>query len=234
MPVQWFTGFEAADTNELVALGGSVTVGAAYKRSGNYGCRIVVPQSTSTAYIAVANGYDANGNPASISRTAYTLGFGMRLTSLPQTTGTWEYLLYVAYGTTHRASLRIGKDGTLRLHVGASGSPYIASFGPIELGRWYFCELAVLFDRYVWRMDGQIVAQGLASPGGSMNTASLGKRYNLASQGYTLDVDDIYTCDDAVFYGPTARVARLNASVNGTSFGWTANPPEEPPPVPEP
>jgi len=234
MPAQWFAGFEAGDTNELVALGGSVAIGAMYKRSGNYGCRIIVPQSTSTAYVAAANGIDANGNPTSIARLAYTLGFGMRLTALPQTAGTWEYLLYVAYSTTHRASLRIGKDGTLRLHVGASGAPYIASFGPVELGRWYFCELAVLFDRYAWRMDGQLVAQGLASPGGSMNSAYLGKRFNLASQGYTLEVDDLYTCDDGMFYGPTARVTRLNANANGTAFGWMAYPPEEPPPVPEP
>ncbi|MEW6249181.1 MAG: hypothetical protein AB1716_00915 [Planctomycetota bacterium] len=231
MPVQWFAGFEAGDTNELVSLGGSVGISPSYKRSGNYGCRIVVPQSTGTAYVAVANGYDANGNPTSVYRSAYTLGFGMRLTTLPQTMGLWEYLAYIAYSATHRASLRIGQDGTLRLHIGTSGSPHIASFGPVELNRWYFCELAVLFDRYVWRMDGQVVAQGLASPGGTMNSAALGKRYNLTSQGYTLDVDDIYTGDDAVFYGPTARVARLNANANGTSYGWTPN---EPPPEIDP
>jgi len=234
MPVQWFAGFEAADTNELVAIGGSVSVGALYKRSGNYGGRIVVPQSCSTAYITLANGFDANGNPASISRTAYTLGFGMRLMALPQSLGTWEYLLYIALSTTHRASLRLGQDASLQLHIGSSGSPYVAKVKSLALGRWYLCELAVLFDRYVWRMDGQIVAQGLGGPGGSMNTASLGKRFNLASQGYTLDVDDIYTCDDGQFYGPTTRVARLNANANGTAFGWMAYPPEEPPTVPEP
>ena len=226
MPAQWFTGFEAGDTNELVGLGGSVSVGVGYKRSGNYGCRIVAPQSSGTAYITLANGFDANGNPMTVSRTAYTLGFGMRLTALPQTAGMWEYLLYVAYSTTHRASLRIGKDGTLRLHVGAAGIPHIASFGPVELGRWYYAELAVLPDRYVWRMDGQVVAQGLASPGGSMNAAYLGKRFNLASQGYTLDVDDLYTCDDGMLYGPTARVARLNANANGTAAGWSSYPPD--------
>jgi len=230
MPVQWFAGFEAADTNELVAIGGSVSVGMLYKRSGNYGCRIVVPQSTSTAFLSVANGFDANGNPTSISRTAYTRGFGMRLMALPQSPGTWEYLLYIASSSTHRASLRLGQDGTLRLHIGASGAPYIASFGPVVLGRWYHCELAVLFERYVWRMDGRVVAQGLASPGGSMNSAALGKRFNLASQGYTLDVDDIYTCDDGQFYGPTTRVARLNVNANGTQYGWSPYPPDEPPP----
>ncbi len=235
MPAQWFAGFEAGDTNELVALGGLVSVGAAYKRSGNYGCRIIAPQSSGTAYITFANGFDANGNPTTVSRTAYTLGFGMRLATLPMVQGVWEYLLYVAYSTTHRASLRLDGNGMIRLHVGASGSPYIASFGPIELGRWYFCELAVLFDRYVWRMDGQVVAQGLASPGGSMNAAYLGKRFNLASQGYTLDVDDLYTCDDGMFYGPTTRVARLNANVSGTQIGWAPYPPDpDPPPVPEP
>ncbi len=240
MPVQWFAGFEAADTNELVTLGGSVSVGAAYKRSGNYGCRIVVPQSSSTAYITLANGFDASGNPTSISRTAYALGFGMRLMSLPQTPGVWEYLLYIALSTTHRASLRLTQEmgevqtGTLRLHIGASGAPYVAQIGGLALGRWYFCELAVLFDRYVWRMDGQVVAQGLASPGGSMNAAYLGKRFNLASQGYTLDVDDLYTGDDGTLYGPTTRVARLTSNASGTQSGWYAFPPDEPPPVPEP
>jgi len=230
MPVQWFAGFEAGDTNELLGVGGSVSVGAAHKRSGNYGCRIIAPQSTGTAYITLANGFDANGNPTTVSRTVYTLGFAMRLATLPMVQGVWEYLLYVAYGTTHRASLRLDGDGVIRLHVGTSGSPYIASVGPVELGRWYFCELAVLFDRYIWRMDGQVVAQGLASPGGSMNAAYLGKRFNLASQGYTLDVDDIYTGDDGVLYGPTTRVARLNANANGTAAGWTIYPPDVPDP----
>jgi len=230
MPVQWFAGFEAGDTNELVGLAGAVSVGAPYKRSGNYGCRISVPQSTGTAYITLANGFDANGNPTTVSRTAYTLGFGMRLSTLPMVQGVWEYLLYVAYSTTHRASLRLDGNGMIRLHVGASGSPHIASFGPIELGCWYFCELAVLPDRYIWRMDGQVVSQGLASPGGSMNAAHLGKRFNLASQGYTLDVDELYTGDDAMFYGPTTRVARLNANANGTAAGWSIYPPDVPDP----
>ena len=240
MPVQWFAGFEAADTNELVALGGSVSVNALYKRSGHYGCRIAVPQSSSTAYITLANGFDANGNPTGVSRTAYMLGFGMRLVSLPQTPGVWEYLLYIALSTTHRASLRLTQEmgevqtGALRLHIGASGAPHVAQIGSLALGRWYFCELAVLTDRYVWRMDGQVVAQGLASPGGSMNAAYLGKRLNLASQGYTLDVDDLYTGDDAVFYGPTTRVARLSANANGTASDWITFPPEDAPTVPEP
>jgi hypothetical protein len=115
---------------------GVVSVGAAYKRSGNYGCRIVAPQGSGTAYITLANGFDANGNPATVSRTAYTLGFGMRLATLPMVQGVWEYLLYVAYSTTHRASLRLDGDGVIHLHVGASGWPYIASFRPVDLGRW--------------------------------------------------------------------------------------------------
>jgi len=229
MPVQWFAGFEAGDTNELVALGGAVSVSPLYQRSGNYGGRIVVPPSSSTAYITLGSGFDANGNPTNLSRTAYTLGCGLRLMALPQSPDTWEYLLYIALSTTHRASLRLGADGTLRLHVGASGAAHLASFGPLELGRWYFCELAVLADRYVWRMDGQVVAQGLAAPGGAMNVTYLGKRFNLASQGYTVDVDDLYTSDDGQLYGPTTRVVRLSANANGTAFGWMAYPPEEPP-----
>ena len=221
MPAQWFAGFEAGDTSELVGLAGAVSVGAAYKRSGNYGCRIIAPQSSGTAYITLANGFDANGNPATVSRTAYALGFALRLTSLPQTAGAWEYLLYLALGTTHRASLRINKDGMICLHIGAVGSPCLAGFGPVELSRWYYCELAVLSDRYTWRMDGQVVAQGLASPGGAMNVAYLGKRANLSSQGYTLDVDDIYTCDDETFYGSTTRVVRLNANADGTQSDWS-------------
>ncbi len=236
MPAQWFAGFEAGDTSELVGLAGAVSVGAAHKRSGNYGCRIIAPQSTGTAYITLANGFDANGNPATVSRAAYTLGFALRLTSLPQTAGAWEYLLYLALGTTHRASLRLTQEtgpeptGGLRLHIGASGGAPVAEIGGLAPGRWTFCELAVLPDRYLWRMDGQVVAQGLASPGGSLNAAYLGKRFNLASQGYTLDVDDLYTGDDAMFYGPTIRVARLNANANGTAAGWTVYPPHVPDP----
>lgn len=234
MPLQWFAGFEAGDLGEVITYSGGVAVTAAAKRNGNYGCRITVPSGMVVTYITLANGYDANGNPASIARTAYTAGFGLRVLALPQTLKQWEYLLLVAYSITHRASLRLGQDGTIRLHVGASGLPYIGGFGPVTLNRWYFCELAVLYDRYTWRMDGQVVAQGLGSPGGSMNTAYLGKRINLASQGYTVDVDDIYTCDDATLFGPTARVARLNANGMGTASGWYPPPPEEPPPEAEP
>lgn len=236
MPVQWFAGFEAGDTNELVALAGAVVVGAAHKRSGNYGCRIIAPPNTGTAYITLANGYDANGNPTTISRTAYALGFAMRLMTLPQTPGVWEYLLYIALSTTHRASLRLGQQagpeptGALRLHIGAGGGPPVAEVGGLALGRWYYTELAVLSDRYVWRMDGQVVAQGFGGPGGSMNSAYLGKRFNLASQGYTLDVDDLYTCDDGQFYGPTTRVARLNAGADGSAAGWLVYPPNVPGP----
>lgn len=231
MPVQWFAGFEAGDSNEVMSLSGSVAISAAYKRNGAYGARITVPTGTTVAYIAAANGYDANGNPTNIARTTFTLGFGLRMIALPQTLSAWEYLLFIASSATHRASLRLGQDGTLRLHVGASGGGHLASFGPVQLSRWYFCELAVLFDRYTWRMDGNVVAQGLGSPGGSMNAAYLGKRYNLASQGYTIDVDDIYACDDLTLLGPTARVARLNANVSGTQFAWYPYPDEPPPEV---
>jgi hypothetical protein len=233
MPLQWFAGFEAFDLAEVVTFSGA-TVGAAYKRSGSYGCRLTVPTGTTLVNIAVANGYDANGNPTTISRTAYTIGFGLRVIALPQTPGQWEHVLFIGSGVTHRASLRLGEDGTLRLHIGAVGSPHLGSFGRVDLNRWYFCELAVLFDRYIWRMDGKVVAQGLGGPGGSMNVAYLGKRYNLASQGYTVDVDDLYTCDDATLFGPTVRVARLNANVNGSQFGWYPYPPDEPPPEVEP
>ncbi|MEW6197750.1 MAG: hypothetical protein AB1601_03675 [Planctomycetota bacterium] len=228
MPLQWFAGFEAADFTEVVTVSGA-TVGAAYKRSGGYGCRLTVPTGTTLINIAVGNGYDANGNPTTISRTAYTIGFGLRVIALPQTNGQWEHLVFIGSGATHRASLRLGSDGTLRLHLGTVGSPHLASFGPIQLNRWYFCELVVLSDRYVWRMDGSVVAHGLGGPGGSMNVAYLGKRYNLASQGYTVEVDDVYTCDDATMFGPTVRVARLNANVNGSQFGWTPYPSEPPP-----
>lgn len=234
MPLQWFAGFEAGDLGEVVTYSGGVAVSAAAKRSGNYGCRLTVPSGMIVTSITLGNGYDANGNPATISRTAYGVGFGLRVLALPQTLNQWEYLLLVAYSTTHRASLRLGQDGTIRLHVGASGLPYIGSFGPVTLNQWYFCELAVLYDRYTWRMDGQVVAQGLGSPGGSMNAAYLGKRINLASQGYTIDVDDIYTCDDATLFGSTARVARLNANGMGTASSWYPPPPEEPPPEAEP
>ena len=234
MPLQWFAGFEAGDLGEVVTYSGGVAVSAAAKRSGNYGCRLNVPDGMIVTSITLGNGYDANGNPATISRTAYTVGFGLRVLTLPQSLKTWEYLLLVAANTTHRASLRLGESGAIQLHVGSSVSPAVATFGPVTLNRWYFCELAVLFDRYTWRMDGQVVAQGLGSPGGLMNSAHLGKRINLASQGYTIDVDDIYTGDDGQFYGPTTRVVRLNANANGSQFGWYAYPPEESPPVPEP
>jgi hypothetical protein len=231
MPVQWFAGFEAGDTNEVVSLSGSVAINAAYKRSGAYGARITVPTGAGVSYLTAANGYDANGNPTNVNRTAFTVGFGLRVIALPQTLSAWEYLLFIGSGATHRASLRLGQDGTLRLHIGASGSGYLASIGPVQLNRWYFCELAVLIDRYTWRMDGQGVAQGLGSPGGSMNAAYLGKRYNLASQGYTIDVDDLYASDDGTLLGSTARVARLNANASGSQFAWYPYPDEPPPEV---
>lgn len=233
MGLQWFAGFEAGDRNELVSYSGAVSVQSGYARSGAYGCRIMVPPS-SVGFITVANGFDSTGRPATIARTTFTIGFGLRLLSLPEMSKAWEGLLYIASGTTHRASLRIGQDATLRLHVGALGSPVVASYGPVQLNRWLFCELAVLFDRWIWRMDGQIVAQGLGSPDGSMNTAYLGKRVNIASQSYIVDVDDIYTCDDATFFGPTARIVRLNPNAQGTSSMWYPPPPEDPPVEPPP
>jgi hypothetical protein len=234
MPLQWFAGFEAGDLGEVVTYSGGVAVSAGAKRSGTYGCRVTVPSGMIVTSITLGNGYDANGNPATISRTAYTVGFGLRVLTLPQSFKTWEYLLLVAANTTHRASLRLGQSGGIQLHIGSSVSPAVATFEPVTLGQWYFCELAVLFDRYAWRMDGQVVAQGLASPGGSMNSTHLGKRINLASQGYTIDVDDIFTCDDATLFGPTVRVARLNANGVGTASGWYPPPPEEPSPKAEP
>ncbi|HPM23985.1 MAG TPA: hypothetical protein PLP66_08755 [Phycisphaerae bacterium] len=227
MPLQWFAGFEAGDLGEVITYSGGIAVSAAAKRNGNYGCRITVPSGMVVTYITLANGYDNNGNPATISRTAYTVGFGLRVLALPQTLKSWEYLLLIAANTTHRASLRLGQTGNIQLCLGSGVSPPVATWGPLTLNRWYFCELAVLIDRYTWRMDGQVVAQGLGSPGGSMNSAHLGKRINLASQGYTVDVDDIYTCDDATLFGPTARVARLNANGDGTASGWYPPPPEE-------
>lgn len=227
MPLQWFAGFEAGDRAELITYSGGVAVSAAPKRNGDYGCRLTVPTGMVVTYITLGNSYDANGNPAAISRTGYTVGFGLRVLALPQTLKAWEYLLLIAANTTHRASLRLGQSGGIQLHIGSSGSFAVATFGPLTLNQWYYCELAVLFDRYIWRMDGQVVTQGLGSPGGSMNYAYLGKRLNLASQGYTVDVDDIYTCDDATLFGPSARVARLNANGNGTASGWYPPPPEE-------
>lgn len=226
MPLQWFAGFEAFDLAEVVTFSGA-TVGAAYQRSGACGCRLAVPSGTTPVNITVANGYDANGNPATISRTAYTIGFGLRVIALPQTAGQWEHLLFIGAGAAHRASLRLGQDGTLRLHLGAEVAPHLGSFGPVQLNRWTYCELAVLFDRYVWRMEGRVVAQGLGGPGGSMDAAYLGKRFNLAAQGYTVDVDDVYTCDDATLFGPSVRVARLNANANGAQFGWDPFPPDD-------
>jgi len=227
MPLQWFAGFEGGDLSELIASSGGVAVSAASQRNGSYGCRLTVPTGTLLAYITLGNGYDANGNPAAIARAVYTVGLGLRVLALPQTLNQREYLLLIGANTTHRASLRLGQDGLIRLHVGPSGLPPVATIGPVTLNRWYFCDLAVLPDRYTWRLNGQVVAQGLAAPGGAMNTAYLGKRLNLASQGYTIDVDDLYTCDDATLFGPTARVARLNANGSGTASGWSAPQPEE-------
>lgn len=226
MPLQWFAGFEAFDLVEVISFT-NASVGAGYKRSGSYGCRLTVPVGTTLVNIAAANTYDTNGNPTTATRTTYTLGFGLRVIALPQTAGQWEHLVYIALSTTHRASLRLGQDGTLRLHIGAVGSAHIASFGPVELNRWYFCDLAVLADRFIWRMDGRIVAQGAAAPGGTMSVAYLGKRFNLASQGYTVDIDDLYTCDDATLFGPTARVVRCNPNANGTASNWYPSAPEQ-------
>lgn len=224
MGLQWFAGFEAGDRNELVSYSGAVSVQSGYARSGGYGCRIMVPPS-SGGFVTVANALDGTGRPANVARNTFTIGFGLRVLSLPDMGGTWESLLYIAAGTTHRASLRIGQDGTLRLHIGALGSTVVATYGPVPLDQWLFCELAVRSDRWIWRMDGQTVAHGLGSPDGAMDTAYLGKRVNIASQGYTIDVDDLYTCDDATFFGPTARIVRLNPNAQGTSSMWYPPPP---------
>lgn len=224
MPLQWFAGFEAGNQSELLTYSGEVVVAAAFCRSGNYGCRITVPTGTLTTYLTLANGYNAYGAPVAISRTAYTVGFGLRVLAFPQMLGTCEYLLLIAAGAMHRASLQLRQSGSVELRVGSGISPAVATFGPVTLNRWYFCELAVLFDRYLWRMNGQVVIQAFGSPNGAMDTAYLGKRINIASQGYTIDVDDLYTADDATLLGPTARVARLSANADGTQYGWVPYP----------
>lgn len=221
MPLQWFAGFEAGDLTELLAFTSGVSATAAATRNGNYGCRITVPAGPAgTKYITLANGYDANGAPSATARDAYTVGCGLRVQVLPAIPGTDEYLLFVGADTTHRASLRLGADGTLRLHLGAAGNPATATYGPLTIGQWVYCELVVLPDRYVWRIDGTIVSAGAADVGGTMNKAYLGKYADLAMQGYTVDVDDLYVADDDTTFGPTARVARLNAAADGTETGW--------------
>lgn len=230
MPVQCFAGFEAGDMNELLVASGSVALNKTYARSGEYGCRIIPPSGPTAAFISLANGLDGNGAPSATARTSYTVGFAFRVLALPATPGAWEYLLYIASSSTHRASLRLCQDGRIGLHIGSSVAPQIAAFGPLTLSRWYYAEVVVLVDRYVWRMDGQVVAQGLGSPGGSMNAAYIGKRFSLGAQGYVMDTDDIYTADDLTLLGPTTRVVRLSANANGNAYSWMPYPPDEPPP----
>lgn len=227
MPLQWFAGFEGGDLTELLAFTSGVSASALAKRHGNYGCRITVPAGASARYVTLANGYDANGAPSATTRDAYTVGFGLRVQVLPAVADTAEYLLFLGADTTHRASLRLGADGTLRLHLGVANNPAAATSGALTIGTWVYCELAVLADRYVWKLDGQAVSAGAADVGGPMNKAYLGKYADLALQGYTIDVDDLYTADDDATFGPTVRVARLNAAANGEHNSWFPPPPED-------
>lgn len=220
MSVQWCAGFEAGDANELVGVAGSVSVLEAAARSGRYGVRIAPPTGGDSAYITLANTLSSYGRPSTIARSVYVLGFAFKVVTPPALPGR-EYLLYLANNTAHRASLRLGPDGRLGLHVGDAASPPVATFGAVAMGRWHYCELAVLPDSYVWRMDGSLVATGAASPGGTMNRAYLGKRFDLGGQGYVLDVDDICTDYEPVFLGPTTRVIRLNPNADGDRGSWT-------------
>jgi hypothetical protein len=218
--VQWCAGFEAGDANELVGVAGSVSVIEAAARTGRYGVRIAPPAGGDSAYITLANTLTGFGTPSVTSRSAYVLGFAFRVVAPPTAPGTWEYLLYIANYTQHRASLSLSGEGRLALRIGAMDAPVSATFGPVVPGRWHYCELAVLADSFVWRMDGQLVATGAAAPGGIMNRAYLGKRIDLQEQGYTLDVDDLYTETAPDFLGPTARVLRLAPNADGETVAW--------------
>jgi hypothetical protein len=228
MPLQWFAGFEAGDRNELVDDNGAVTVSAAARRSGAYGCRIAVPAGTTPTYVTLATGYNAQGQPALLSRETLTVGLALRLASRPTTSGSWEALLWIASGTTHRASLRIDATGALRLHVGTQTDPPVASSAALPLARWVYCEITLRPDGYRWRLDGQPIAQGDVGPGGTMNAVYVGRRISLAGQGYTVDIDDLFTADDPTLFGPTARVVRLNANTFGSYNGWYPPPPGAP------
>jgi hypothetical protein len=221
--VQWCAGFEAGDVNELVGVTGSVSVLESAARSGQYGVRIAPPAGGDSAYLTLANTVTSLGTPSVISRSAYVLGFAFRIVAPPTAPASWEYLLYIANNTQHRASLWLSGEGRLSLRIGDINAPVLATFGPVATGRWYYCELAVLADSFIWRMNGQLVATGAAAPGGTMNRAYLGKRVDLESQAYTVDVDDIYTETEADFLGPTARVLRLAPNVDGETAFWVTH-----------